>query len=141
MRVRFISSFAVITERPAESRRLYVEALGLPLAAADGDGYLHSEKIEGSKHFGVWPPAQAAQAWFGTPEWPADRPVPQASVGFEVEDVAAVDAGRPGEAGRGRGSAAARARLAEGGAGAGGQGHRSAAEAVESLQSASRFRP
>ncbi len=92
MRVQFISSFAVITERPAESRRLYVEALGLPLAAADGDDYLHSEKIEGSKHFGVWPLTQAAQACFGTAEWPADRPVPQASVEFEVEDFAAVDA-------------------------------------------------
>jgi hypothetical protein len=40
----------------------------------------------------VWPLAQAAQACFGTPEWPADRPVPQASVEFEVEDPAAVEA-------------------------------------------------
>lgn len=92
MRVQFISSFAVITERPAESRRLYVDALGLPLEAQDGDAYLHSEKVDGSRHFGVWPLTQAAQACFGTPEWPADRPVPQASVEFEVEDVAAVDA-------------------------------------------------
>jgi catechol 2,3-dioxygenase-like lactoylglutathione lyase family enzyme len=92
VRVRFISSFAVITERPADSRRLYVDALGLPLAAAPGDEYMHSEKIDGSKHFGVWPLAQAAQACFGTPEWPADRPVPQASVEFEVEDPAEVDA-------------------------------------------------
>ncbi len=90
MRVQFISSFAVITDRPAESRRLYVDGLGLPLEAADGDAYLHSEKIGGSRHFGVWPLAQAAQACFGTPEWPADRTTPQASVEFEVEDVAAV---------------------------------------------------
>jgi catechol 2,3-dioxygenase-like lactoylglutathione lyase family enzyme len=90
VRVQFISSFAVITERPADSRRLYVDALGLPLGG--DDDYLHSEKIAGSKHFGVWPLAQAAQACFGTPEWPADRTVPQASVEFEVEDVAAVDA-------------------------------------------------
>jgi catechol 2,3-dioxygenase-like lactoylglutathione lyase family enzyme len=92
VRVQFISSFAVITERPAESRTLYVDALGLPLEGQDGDGYIHSEKIGGSKHFGVWPLAQAAQACFGTPDWPADRAVPQASVEFEVEDVAAVDA-------------------------------------------------
>lgn len=89
MRVQFISSFAVITDRPADSRKLYVDTLGLPLA---GDDYLHSEEIEGSKHFGVWPLTQAAQACFGTPEWPADRTVPQASVEFEVGDVAAVDA-------------------------------------------------
>lgn len=92
MRVQSISSFAVITERPAESRRLYVDGLGLPLGAQDGDDYLHSEKIDGSKHFGVWPLAQAAQACFGTPGWPADRPVPQASVEFEVADAAAVQA-------------------------------------------------
>jgi catechol 2,3-dioxygenase-like lactoylglutathione lyase family enzyme len=89
VQVQFISSFAVITERPADSRRLYVDALGLPL---EGDDYPHSDKVDGSRHFGVWPLAQAAQACFGTPEWPADRPVPQASVEFEVEDVAAVGA-------------------------------------------------
>jgi catechol 2,3-dioxygenase-like lactoylglutathione lyase family enzyme len=89
VRVQFISSFAVITERPAESRKLYVDALGLPLG---DDDYLHSEEIDGSRHFGVWPLTQAAQACFGSPEWPADRTVPQASVEFEVEDVAAVDA-------------------------------------------------
>ena len=92
MQIQFISSFAVITQDPAESRRLYVDALGLPLQAADGDDYLHSEDIGGSNHFGVWPLAQAAQACFGTPEWPSDRPVPQASVEFEVEDAAAVEA-------------------------------------------------
>jgi catechol 2,3-dioxygenase-like lactoylglutathione lyase family enzyme len=92
VRVQFISSFAVIAPQPTESRALYVEALGLPLEAAEGDDYVHSEHIDGSKHFGVWPLAQAAQACFGTPEWPADRPVPQASVEFEVEDPAAVEA-------------------------------------------------
>ena len=92
MQVSFIASVAVITERPAESRKLYVDALGLPLEAAAGDDYAHSEHIGGSKHFGVWPLTQAAQACFGTPQWPADRPVPQASVEFEVEDPAAVEA-------------------------------------------------
>jgi len=92
MRILFIASVAVVTDRPEESRRLYVDAFGLPLESADGDDYLHSERIDGAKHFGVWPLAQAAQACFGTPQWPADRPVPQASVEFEVEDAAAVEA-------------------------------------------------
>ena len=92
MDVEFIASTAVITPDPAESRRLYVEALGLPLTASEGDDYLHSEAIGGSKHFGVWPLRQAAEACFGTPEWPADRPVPQASVEFEVRDADAVEA-------------------------------------------------
>ena len=87
MDVQFIASVSVITPDPSVSRRLYVDALGLPLTASEGDDYLHSEDIEGSKHFGVWPLAQAAQACFGTPDWPADRTVPQASVEFEVANA------------------------------------------------------
>lgn len=89
--IRFITSMAVITPNPEQSRALYVSALGLPLQAAEGDDYLHSEDIEGAKHFGVWPLQQAAQACFGTDQWPADRPVPQASVEFEVIDPEAVE--------------------------------------------------
>ena len=40
----------------------------------------------------MWPLAQAAEACFGTSEWPADRPVPQVSIEFEVADVASVRA-------------------------------------------------
>jgi catechol 2,3-dioxygenase-like lactoylglutathione lyase family enzyme len=92
MDVEFIASFAVIAPDPAASRALYLDALGLPLRASEGDDYLHSEQIGGSKHFGVWPLAQAAQACFGTPDWPAERAVPQASVEFEVRDAGAVAA-------------------------------------------------
>jgi catechol 2,3-dioxygenase-like lactoylglutathione lyase family enzyme len=93
MDILFIASFAVITPDPAASRQLYLDALGLPLE--DSDGYLHSEKVGGAKHFGVWPLEQAAQACFGTSDWPAERhPIPQASVEFEVANEAAV-----GEAG------------------------------------------
>jgi catechol 2,3-dioxygenase-like lactoylglutathione lyase family enzyme len=87
MDILFISSFAVVTPDPQQSRRLYLDALGLGL---EGDDYLHSEKIGGSNHFGVWPLSQAAQACFGTEEWPADVTVPQASVEFEVENEEAI---------------------------------------------------
>jgi catechol 2,3-dioxygenase-like lactoylglutathione lyase family enzyme len=90
MNIVFIASFAVVTPDPPQSRKLYVDALGLPLESSGGDDYLHSEKIGGSKHFGVWPLAQAAQACFGTTEWPPDVPVPQASVEFELETAEAV---------------------------------------------------
>jgi catechol 2,3-dioxygenase-like lactoylglutathione lyase family enzyme len=90
--VQFIASIAVIAPDPAKSRKLYVDTLGLPLEASEGDDYFHSEHIGGSKHFGVWPLTQAAQACFGTPEWPDDRPVPQASVEFEVGNPGAVQA-------------------------------------------------
>jgi catechol 2,3-dioxygenase-like lactoylglutathione lyase family enzyme len=91
MDVQFITSVAVITPDPGVSRALYVDALGLSLAA-EGDGYLHSEGIEGCKSFGIWPLTQAAQACFGTSDWPAGRPVPQASIEFELADPRSVQA-------------------------------------------------
>jgi catechol 2,3-dioxygenase-like lactoylglutathione lyase family enzyme len=89
MDVQFIASIAVITAEPDASRRLYVDALGLPLVA-EADGYLHSEDIDGSKSFGVWPLTEAAQACFGTADWPAGRPVPQVSIEFEVANAGTV---------------------------------------------------
>ena len=85
MDVQFIASIAVIAPDPSVSRRFYVDTLGLPLMGSEDD-YLHSEDIDGSKSFGVWPLTQAAQACFGTPDWPADRPVPSALefVGFRA---------------------------------------------------------
>ena len=46
-------------------------------------------ELDGVKHFGLWPLSEAATACFGTPEWPSEIPVPQASIEFEVADVAA----------------------------------------------------
>src|SRR5690349_22248543 len=90
MKIEFLTSVAVIAPHPATSRKLYVDALGLPLESGDGDEYHHTEQIDGCKHFAVWPLSQAAEACFGTAQWPADRPVPQASIEFDVADAAAV---------------------------------------------------
>jgi catechol 2,3-dioxygenase-like lactoylglutathione lyase family enzyme len=90
--VLFIASVAVVTADPPRSRQLYVDALGLPLEADASGDYYHSERIDGSKHFGVWPLAQAARACFGRDEWPPDRTVPQVSIEFEVESADAVGA-------------------------------------------------
>src|SRR5215218_3588477 len=76
----------------AESRKLYLDALGLPLAAGEGSDYWHTEQLPGTKHFAIWPLREAAQACFGQPTWPDDRPVPQASIEFEVGDPPAVGA-------------------------------------------------
>ena len=90
MNIEFLATVAVIAPDPMNSRSLYVDALGLPLQG-EGDGYYHSEQIAGCKSFGIWPLAQAAQACFGTDEWPPDRPVPQVSIEFDVADATAVD--------------------------------------------------
>jgi catechol 2,3-dioxygenase-like lactoylglutathione lyase family enzyme len=87
MDVRFIADIMILTKDSAEDRRLFVGALGLPLTG--DDDYVFSEKLNGSKHFAVWSLTAASQAFFGTDSWPADRPVPQAMVEFEVNDVAA----------------------------------------------------
>jgi catechol 2,3-dioxygenase-like lactoylglutathione lyase family enzyme len=89
MNVLFIASVAVVVADPPQSRKLFIDALGLPLEG-EGDGYYSSASVGGSNHFGVWPLSQAAEACFGTAEWPADRVLPQASIEFEVENVEAV---------------------------------------------------
>lgn len=87
MNIEFLSTVAVIAPDPPASRKLYVDALGLPLRGGD---YLHSEQVVGCRSFGIWPLSQAAEACFGTPQWPAERPVPQVSIEFDVADAAAV---------------------------------------------------
>jgi hypothetical protein len=89
MNIEFLATVAVIAPDPINSRNLYVEALGLPLQG-EGDGYCHSEQITGCKSFGIWPLSQAAQACFGTDQWPAERPVPQVSIEFDVANAATV---------------------------------------------------
>ena len=86
MNIRFVASFAPIVTDRAATKRLYVDTFGLDLE--DADGYLHSENVDGVKHFGLWPLEQAAEACFGTKEWPSNIPKPQASLEFEVDDVA-----------------------------------------------------
>jgi hypothetical protein len=92
MKIESVTSVAVITANPSESRRLYMDGLKLPLKQLDGK-YFASEEIAGCRHFGVWPLDQAAQSCFGTGTWPGDIPVPQVSVEFEVPDADAVAAG------------------------------------------------
>ena len=72
MEILFLASMSVIVADAPASRGLFVDALGLPLQP-DASEWKYSP-----------------EACFGSPVWPADRPVPQASVEFEVRDAAAV---------------------------------------------------
>ncbi len=90
MKIEFLSTIAVITPDPRTSRKLYVDALGLPLKNGGDNDYHHSERIAGCKSFGVWPLSEAAEACFGSAQWPPERPVPQVSIEFDVADAAAV---------------------------------------------------
>jgi catechol 2,3-dioxygenase-like lactoylglutathione lyase family enzyme len=86
-RVLFVAGFGPIVADGAASRGFYRDALGLPFE--EQDGYLHTGALEGAKAFALWPLAQAARSCFGQEEWPADLPVPQAWLEFDVDDVAA----------------------------------------------------
>ena len=88
MEVQFVASVAPIVRDAEATRAFYTDALGLSLEGGDGE-YAYTERLEGTKHFGLWPLADAATACFGTTEWPSEIPVPQASIEFEVADVTA----------------------------------------------------
>jgi catechol 2,3-dioxygenase-like lactoylglutathione lyase family enzyme len=91
MDVKFLTSIAPIVRDRDASRSFYRDALGLAFEGEEGD-YSFTHNLEGTKHFGLWPLSEAANACFGTAEWPADIPVPQASIEFEVPDVVAAAA-------------------------------------------------
>jgi len=93
MDILFISGVSLISGPGTQTKDLLIKALGLPLEPSQPDpNYVFSEKIEGSKHFGVWPLAQAADACFGQSTWPKEHPVPQICIEFEVANAAAVAA-------------------------------------------------
>jgi catechol 2,3-dioxygenase-like lactoylglutathione lyase family enzyme len=91
MNPAMVATVAVISAVPSRSRRLFIDTIGLPLEG-EGDGYYSSGAIPGCNHFGVWPLSEAAEACFGTPDWPIGRIIPQASIEFEVDDQKAVEA-------------------------------------------------
>lgn len=91
MEILFISSMAVVSSDAAANEKLFLQTLGLPLERHPTDTtYLFSEKIEGAKHFGIWPLAEAAKACFGTERWPSDKTPPQFCIEFEVVTAAEV---------------------------------------------------
>ncbi len=87
MKILFIAGFGPISHNPKESERFYQDALGIGFEK-DGE-YIQTGALDGDKHFAVWPLSQAAESCFGTTTWPADLPVPQGWLEFDVDDVAA----------------------------------------------------
>lgn len=85
MKVLFVAGLAPIARDAAASAAFYRDALGLPL---EGDEYPHTDRLDGTKHFGLWSLPDAARSCFGTATWPDGVPIPQAVIEFEVEDVA-----------------------------------------------------
>jgi len=88
MNVQFVAGFGAIVEDAAKARQFYGEQLALPIKSEENSDYTTVD-LPGLKHFGLWTLRDAARSVFDSVEWPADVPVPQANVEFEVDDVAA----------------------------------------------------
>ena len=82
----FIAGFGPIVGKPADSRKLYSEILGIRFKEESGE-YLHTEALKGAKTFALWPLSQAAQSCFGKDSWPDDIPIPHAWLEFDVDSV------------------------------------------------------
>jgi hypothetical protein len=88
MDIAFVAGFGPIGSADSSSADFWGGAFGIPFSE-DG-GYFHTEELAGVNAFAIWPLSQAAEATFGTAEWPADRAVPQAWIEFDVDTPAAV---------------------------------------------------
>jgi catechol 2,3-dioxygenase-like lactoylglutathione lyase family enzyme len=90
-KILFIAGFGPIVRDTEASRKLYIDALGIPFKEESG-GYLHTEAVGGAKSFALWPLSQAAESCFGGSTWPDHLPAPHAWLEFDVESVEAATA-------------------------------------------------
>lgn len=89
MDIAFLAGFGPIAPDPARTYDFWSHTLGLEFEEVAPE-YHHAKNLEGAKVFALWPLSQAAEATFGTKEWPPDLPVPQAWIELEVASPGAV---------------------------------------------------
>ncbi|ACQ80958.1 conserved hypothetical protein [Beutenbergia cavernae DSM 12333] len=91
MKIQFVAGFGPITRDEAAAEGFWAQSLGIPFDEPV-PGYFTNDDLDGVKAFARWPLTQAAEATFGTTDWPSDLPVPQAWLELDVataDDVAA----------------------------------------------------
>ena len=91
MRISFVAGFGPIIREPAGAHAFWRDGLGIAFAEP-APGYFTNDDLEGVKAFAMWPLTQAAEATFGSPDWPGDLPEPQAWLELDVESADAVGA-------------------------------------------------
>jgi len=89
MHIEFIAGFGPIGSDQAATHGFWARTMGIDFEEL-APGYHHASGLDGARTFALWPLEQAAEATFGTPEWPSDRPVPQAWIEMEVASPEAV---------------------------------------------------
>jgi catechol 2,3-dioxygenase-like lactoylglutathione lyase family enzyme len=91
MKVAFVAGFGPIVRETDAAHAFWRDGLGIELEEA-APGYFTNDSLDGVKAFALWPLTQAAEATFGSAEWPADIPAPQAWLELDVESAEAVEA-------------------------------------------------
>ncbi len=89
MKISFVAGFGPIVRDPDGSQAFWRDGLGIDLEEAAPD-YFTNDSLDGVRAFALWPLTQAAESTFGTPDWPADLPVPQAWLELDVDSPSAV---------------------------------------------------
>ena len=92
MKVAFVAGFGPIIGDADAARAFWERGLGVRLDEPAA-GYFTNDDLEGIKAFALWPLTQAAEATFGSPDWPSDIPTPQAWMELDVESPEAVAQG------------------------------------------------
>lgn len=91
MKISFVAGFGPIIRDPDAAHAFWRDGLGIAFEEP-APGYFTNDDLEGVKAFAMWPLAQAAESTFGTPDWPADMPVPQAWLELDLDSADAVAA-------------------------------------------------
>ena len=91
MRPAFVAGLGPIIRDPVAAHGFWGDGLGIAFEEP-APGYFTNDILDGVKAFAMWPLSQAAESTFGTPDWPADLPVPQAWLELDVESAEAVAA-------------------------------------------------
>jgi catechol 2,3-dioxygenase-like lactoylglutathione lyase family enzyme len=89
VRIVFVAGFGPVVRDGAASRAFWQDSLGIELEEAAPD-YFGSDDLDGVRAFALWRLEDAAASCFGQPDWPAELPVPQAWIEFDVESREAV---------------------------------------------------
>ncbi len=89
MKINFVAGFGPIVRDVEASHKFWSDSLRIEMGELS-PGYFATDDLDGVKHFSLWPLSEAAQNTFGTSVWPADIPVPQAGIEFDVESHEAV---------------------------------------------------
>jgi len=89
MRPAFVAGFGPIIRDADAAHAFWRDGIGIQFEEA-APGYFTNDSLQGVKAFAMWPLSQAAESTFGSPDWPADLPTPQAWLELDVDSADAV---------------------------------------------------